>query len=213
MQKVIVWDIGNVVFFTRFERAGRFLEKRYGISAERVMDLFWRNGWHGKCLEHSLHRSEMTDGKFRETAERELGITIPEGTFWRMWNIQWEPNPPVISLIEKVAAMPRPPIQSVCSNINQPNWTYLCSTYPVMERFSVAALSYRVCVMKPDHRMFRAVTDRVTISEVSPPVLFVDDREGNVQSAEGYGWSTHLYQQGEEDVLEQGIRNFLDAAF
>lgn len=65
--KVIVFDIGNVIFFTRWERAGRFLQERYGVSSKKIVDLFWGGGWGGRftkewkwnaerrCLENLQH--------------------------------------------------------------------------------------------------------------------------------------------------------------
>lgn len=206
MRKVLVFDIGNVLFFTRWENAGLFLETKYSIPAQRVVDLFWGSGWHGRSLELFLDLNEGTDEQFYQIAQKKLGISIPEAIFWEMWNQQWEMNEGVILLVERIYRLPNPPVLAICSNINQPHWTHLCVEYKVMDCFTHAALSYRVGAMKPDQAMFKFVERATSCKE---GILFVDDRKDNTEAAEKFGWQIHLYQEGQDNLLKECLESFL----
>lgn len=211
MGKVVVFDIGNVVFFTRWEWTGQFLHQwRDSISAEKVTKIFWGGGWNGRCLEHFLNLNEGTDEQFHAIAEKELGVSIPEGVFWTMWNQQWESNQPVISIIEQISILSNPPMLAVCSNINQPHWTHLCTKYRIMDKFQCAALSYRVGRMKPHDAMFELVVSKFPLQH---EFLFVDDRPDNLEAARKFGWDVHHYQEGSETVLRDKLQTFLQCQF
>lgn len=218
MVRSIVFDIGNVLLFTDWERAAGFLTERCGVPKEKTLSLFWGGGWHGRSLEHFLNLNEGSLDEFHRIAEAELGTKIPRDTFWDFWHSEFIPNVPMMRLALELglptqSASEERPRLYICSNINAPHWLYLQCQFKVFDIFRGAALSYEVGAMKPDARMFLATENLIAVSPrysripSRSEILYVDDRVENIEAAQRHGWQTFLYRHGNEGALRKTLRD------
>lgn len=197
MFKNIVFDIGNVLFFTEWERVGRALNIRFHVDPEHAVKLFFGGGWNGRSLEHFLNLSEGTEEEFLAIAAKEFGVKLDPESFWDAWNSQWVPNVPMLSLVERLRNLENGPRLVICSNINKRHWEYLRRTMTPLQKFHQYALSYRVGAMKPDERMFKEC-DAPPRTAVCDPrqMFFIDDRRDNVLAARRLDWKAWEYDHG-----------------
>jgi 2-haloacid dehalogenase len=79
--------------------------------------------------------------------------------------------------------------------------------YPFLDLFDGAVVSGRVGLMKPNPAIYAALECAAGLSGAA--LLFVDDREENVEAAAARGWRTHLFRGAEGLAARLRAEGFL----
>lgn len=96
---------------------------------------------------------------------------------------------------------------ALLSNVNDEEWSRffpappLDVEFPTLARARYRFASYLMRFAKPDVRMFHEVERATGFSGNS--ILFFDDREENIASAQECGWTAHLIDHARDDTAEQ----------
>lgn len=93
------------------------------------------------------------------------------------------------------------------SNMPSETWPLMKDTFPLLMRFRDVVVSGETGLVKPDPRIFA-----YTLSKMGGPdpadVLFIDDNQTNIATADALGFRTHLFRDAaslERDLILEGL--------
>jgi putative hydrolase of the HAD superfamily len=175
--KLITFDLGNVLTIVDEGPATREFARLGGVSADRVHDVCFDPG-----AKRPLETGEVSFAEFALAAMNELGIRIGLARFTEIFNSALTPNFAVFGLVERVAARYR---VALCSNTSEAHWALERGRLPFASRFDPAVLSYQVGAMKPDRRIYDAISKLSGIAHED--IVFIDDVSTNVEGARATG--------------------------
>jgi putative hydrolase of the HAD superfamily len=175
------FDLGNVLVTFDFRIACRQIAELARVSADRAQAIVYDSGLHA-----TFERGDVSQREFYQIFCARSGTAPEYEPFLRAATEMFEINEPVVAIATELHATGRR--IGILSNTVDMHWRY-CTT----GRFArigalceVAALSYRLRLMKPAPAMYQAAA---ALAGVAPPdVFFVDDRADNVQGAERVGF-------------------------
>ena len=186
---IVVFDLGKVLVDFDYSIAARKISER---STRPAVDI-------RKLLDHSplLYRYEtglMTRQEFFEEVRQATGFrgTIEEfGGFFA--DIFWEIPP----MIEIQAALRRQGIPTyIFSNTNDLAVVHIRRNFPFFANFDGYILSYEIGAMKPDAKIYEAL-ERMA-GKHGAEVLYLDDRQENVDGGAARGWQVILQTDPEK---------------
>ncbi|MSR65777.1 MAG: HAD family phosphatase [Pedosphaera sp.] len=180
---IVVFDLGKVLVDFDYSIAGRKIAAQCKLSPAEVQ----------KFLDHSplLYRYEtglLTRQEFYEEVCKVTGFGGGLEEFGGFFaDIFWEIPP----MIELQAELKRRGVATyIFSNTNDLAIEHIRRNFPFFANFDGYILSYEVGAMKPDVKIYGAL-ERLTGLRGSY-VLYLDDRQENVDAAAARGWQTIL---------------------
>jgi putative hydrolase of the HAD superfamily len=175
--KLITFDLGNVLTIVDEGPAIREFARLAGISAERVRLVCFDPG-----AKRPLETGKISFPEFARAAMGEMGLRIDLARFTEIFNSALTPNVAIFGLVERVTARYR---VAVCSNTSEAHWKLERDRLPFAGRFDPAVLSYEVGAMKPDRRIYDAISRASGIHHED--IVFIDDSLPNVEGARATG--------------------------
>ena len=148
-------------------------------------------------LYQDFSTGRLTAEQFHRHLCRESGQKIEFGDFQRLWCSLVHTLPGAEELFDRVAR--RWPV-GLLSDTDPLHWQHVLEHHPFVGRISRPTLSFRIGVMKPDPRAFRAAADNVGYPP--PACLFIDDKPENVVGAEKLGMQGLVFQ-GTAELQQQ----------
>jgi putative hydrolase of the HAD superfamily len=112
-----------------------------------------------------------------------LGWNAPYAEFRSLWASAFEPDPAVLSLVDRVRRM-----RSTGLLTDNPALLKEALAHELAEvgrRFDLQLFSYELRALKPEPELFRAALERA--GRAPDEVLFVDDVQANVDAAASLG--------------------------
>jgi len=188
---IVVFDLGKVLVDFDYSIAGRKISERSGKSPAEVQHL----------LDHSplLYRYEtglMTRQEFfaeiRQATDFHGTIEEFSGFFA---NIFWE-IPPMIEIQAKLRRQGVPTY--IFSNTNDLAILHIRQNFPFFANFDGYILSYEIGAMKPDAKIYEAL-ERMA-GKRGAEVLYLDDRQENVEGGAARGWQVILQTTPEKSI-------------
>lgn len=186
---VVAFDLGKVL-----------LDFDYRIAARRIAERS-RRDWSAvqEHLDHSplLYKYEtglMTRQQFYDAVCTEIGFagTLAEfGAFFA--DIFW-PIEPMVALHAELRRKGIPTY--IFSNTNDLAMEHINRNFPFMEDFDAHILSYEVGAMKPAPKIYEVLEK--LCGHRGPEVLYLDDRQENVDAGAARGWQVILQTAPEE---------------
>jgi glucose-1-phosphatase len=170
--RAVVFDLGNTLIKIDFKP---FLMNLglYGKYSEQ--DIY-------KLLETPTQKYEsgkITSEMFFEDAARELNLDISFDRFKHAWcSVATEFVEGMEELLKEIN---RKKILYLLSNTNELHFHYIMDNFPQLKCFKNFFLSYQTESMKPDPVIYRHMLEHV--SETSAELLFIDDRQINIEAA------------------------------
>jgi putative hydrolase of the HAD superfamily len=186
---VVVFDLGKVLVDFDYSIAGRKISERSSKSAAEVKQL----------LDHSplLYRYEtglMTRQDFFEEVRKATdfrGSFEEFGSFFA--DIFWE----IPAMVEIHATLRRNRIPTyIFSNTNDLAIEHIRRNFPFFANFDGYILSYEVGAMKPDSKIYGALERMTGLRGYY--VLYLDDRQENVDAGAARGWQVILQESPEK---------------
>lgn len=124
-----------------------------------------------------------------------------EHEFIAVWEDIFQPNTPMIALIEELHA--RHPLY-LLSNTSDIHRDYIFRRYPFFSHFADGIYSFEVCASKPGPRIFQIATRQLRIEPGR--TFFVDDLLPNIETARSLGFVCHHYHHEEHEALLHELR-------
>ena len=194
MIDAFLFDIGNVLLRFDFALA---LQKLAAESAvhdpaavlgriERVKEQY---------EDGSIDRAE-----FLAQTRAVLGYRGTEAGFIAAWEDIFEPNAPMLALVERLHG--RVPLY-LLSNTSDIHIDYVFRRYPVFARFAAGTYSYAVRASKPGAEIYRHA---IRAHGLEPGrTFFIDDLLPNIETARGLGFRAHHYHHERHGALEREL--------
>jgi HAD superfamily hydrolase (TIGR01509 family) len=196
--ELITFDLGNVLSLVDELPAAREFARLSGASEERTFRTCF-----APEVKSVLETGMVTFPEFAGRAMSELGLKIPLERFIEVFGWSLTPNRGIFDLVDRIASRYR---VALCSNTSEPHWELERRRLPFGHRFDPAVLSYVVGAMKPDRRIYDALSRLSGIPHEQ--IVFIDDVPANVEGARLTG--IHAIQftgvpQLEADLAAAGV--------
>lgn len=181
--KVVAFDLGKVLLDFDYRIAARRIAEHTRLSWPEVQ----------KHLDYSplLFRYEtglMTRQEFYEAVCRETGFNGTMAEFGAFFADIFWPIKPMVALHAELRAAGTPAY--IFSNTNDLAMEHINRNFPFMRNFNAHILSYEVGAMKPAPKIYEAL-EKLSGCRGSE-VLYLDDRQENVDAGAARGWQVIL---------------------
>lgn len=188
---IVVFDLGKVLVDFDYSIAAKKIAAHSNLSAEEVK----------KHFDHSplLYRYEtglMTQRDFYDEACRSANFRGKFEEFTSYFaDIFWE----IPAMIEAQATLRKRGIPTyIFSNTNDLAILHIRKNFPFFANFDGYILSYEVGAMKPDAKIYEAL-ERMS-GKRGAEVLYLDDRQENVDAGAARGWQVILQTEPEKSL-------------
>lgn len=178
-----LFDIGNVILHFDYRRFARRIAGDCSCAEE---DLLSR-------LKEDYQRFEgraLSTAQFLELAVAQTGYRGLREAFIRAWQEIFEPNQPVIDLIEGLAEQGHR--LYLLSNTNELHASYFLREYPVFRHFRGGVFSHEAGCLKPDPEIYREVIRKLGL--LPERTVYIDDMPANVEAGAAFGFLAIRYQ-------------------
>lgn len=180
------FDMGNVLLHFDHHRAARQIAEVAGTSEEAVWEALFESD-----LELRYEAGEMNTGQFYETFCEMTGTRADIKALSHAASAIFEVNFPMIRVVAQLQGAGHR--TGILSNTNEIHWQYVCDgrygLFP--DSFDANALSYQIGCNKPEAKIY---TRAAELAGVAPAeILYVDDKQENVDGAREAGMDAVLY--------------------
>jgi HAD superfamily hydrolase (TIGR01549 family) len=188
----VIFDIGNVLLtFDYLIAARRLMEKNNLAEIPDRALIVERN--------HAYECGQLSRAGFLEFVRGQFKDEGLEEHFVEIWQDIFEPNAPMVELVERLA--PSKPLY-LLSNVGCIHQEFIFRRYPFFSLFRDGVYSYRAGCLKPDRRIFEIAAKQF---DVEPGrTLFIDDMPENVEGARSAGFEAIQYDfRNHEALMDQ----------
>jgi putative hydrolase of the HAD superfamily len=199
MIKAVIFDYGNVISQASNTRTLQDIADAYGVPKDEV----------GKYIGTHIgdfRKGKMTEDEFWENLSFDLGKPVPQNKYdlWRNdFRKKLEVSEEMLAFVRYLKS--RGIRVAVVSNNIAP-YVEVIKKQNGYKDFDVVINSCEVGCSKPDEEIYRLALNKLNMQ--SRQVLFVDDKQENVDTATKLGMETVLVTDTAK--LEQDIRKVLD---
>jgi len=191
--QVVVFDLGKVLLdFDYSKVAGRMLQF-CSLPRDEII----------KAVNQSplLHRYEtglLTTQQFFDEVRNVSKFT---GEFAHFEPIFADIFTPILEMIDLHTRLRKRDIPTyIFSNTNEMAVRHIRATYPFFENFTGYVFSYQHRAMKPEPAIYEVV-ERIT-GRGGKEILYIDDRQENVEQGNARGWTSILHQAPKETIKQ-----------
>lgn len=221
--RFVYFDLGNILVSFERETASRNVARLFvenlgdEPSAEEIAkadDLMHPSG-----LQNKLETGTISEAEFARTMRAAYpGLTrdVDDAAIMQAISDMFSPIHEMTEVLQRVRQTKMP--IGVLSNTCAAHWNWVHSqSFPVMEGpFDLEVVSFEARSMKPDRVIYEVAEKRANewmlsrLDEALNPshILFVDDREENVEAAREFGWNAEVCLGGfgaEEVLVKYGV--------
>jgi len=186
----MLFDIGNVI-----------LKFDFGIALRRIA---------GHCELHDstevlaaiervksgYEEGQIDRAAFLRGAFDALRYRGTESDFVSAWEEIFEPNAPMLSLIEQLHG--RLPL-FLLSNTSDIHREYIFRRYAIFSRFTAGVYSYEAGASKPGRQIYEIAIRELSLDPAA--TFFIDDLLPNIETARSLGFHAHHYHVDRHDLL------------
>ncbi|TWU57542.1 HAD family hydrolase [Rubripirellula reticaptiva] len=198
--RFVYFDLGNILLSFDIGVAHANLAKLFGVSETDAKAAVYDSG-----LEDRFEHGEFTPDEFAAQVCKAIGATgnpPPAGEVLDAISDMFTPIAPMTGIMDKVKKSGRG--VGILSNTCDAHWDWVIrQNYDVMNAdLDVTILSYEVGAMKPASRIYE---ESEKLAGVLPSqILFIDDKQENVDAAVARGWQARQCFGGEEAIRVLG---------
>ncbi len=188
--RAVLFDIGNVLLRFDFSLALRAVAAHSKIhDPVEILAAVER-------IKIGYEDGQIDRAAFLRAAFDVLSYTGTEADFVAAWEEIFEPNEPMIALVEQLHG--RYPLY-LLSNTGDIHRDYVFRRYPFFSRFTAGIYSYAVKTSKPGREIFDIACRELSIEPAS--TFFIDDLLPNIETARSLGFVCHHYHHDRHDAL------------
>lgn len=186
LTRFLYFDLGNVLVNFSHERMCQQVADVLGVSPEAARQVLFNEQWQNR-----YELGEITTAEFCSALNRYFDRQVPAERIERAASDIFWLNEPIVALADhlKRRGIPIGILSNTCSG----HWNHVAREILAsrLENFSPMILSYEVGVMKPSPEIYRIAAARV--GSAVDEILFIDDRQENVEGARQVGFVAHHY--------------------
>ncbi|MDQ3624364.1 MAG: HAD family phosphatase [Verrucomicrobiota bacterium] len=195
MIRAFLFDIGNVLLRFDFSPALTKLADQGEVTD--LLEVFANIDRIKLAYEDGqIERSAFLRGVFDVLRYRGT-----ETDFVAAWEDIFEPNTPMVELVEQLHG--RYPLY-LLSNTSDIHRDYLFRRYPFFSLFDAGIYSYEVRASKPSPAIFQQAIERLGLQPKA--TFFIDDLLPNIEAARSLNFRTHHYHYDQHDALLEALR-------
>jgi len=197
MYKVILFDLGGVLFTDGTASFMDTLSKRYEIPKEKIREVL--DGEIGK----DYREARITRDEFWKKVISSLGLKEDANTLEAEWIGSYSIIEKTKEIIQKLRKNYK--VYFLSGNVKERE-QQLEEKYKYKQLFDGGIFSYEVGVNKPDPRIYKIALERV--QAIGEEVVFIDDKESAIPPAKDLGITAILFkspEQLEKELTDLGI--------
>ena len=180
----VYFDLGNVLVAFDPALACANVAEKAGITSEQADAVVYASG-----LQTRFETGEISGEEFADQVRRRLTLHMEQLPTPILLDAVSDMFAPIDSMRGVIDQVRRRGLRiGILSNTCEAHWDWISrQQYAVMDReFDTAILSYEVGSMKPDAAIYEAAEGAAGVSRER--ILFLDDRQENVEVAVTRGW-------------------------
>ena len=198
MISAFLFDIGNVLL--RFD---------FGLALQKLAA---ESGVHDPAavrqrlapLQEAYEGGRIGRAEFLRETRAVLRYRGTEAGFIAAWEEIFEPNAPMVALVERLHG--RWPLY-LLSNTSDIHLEYIFRRYPVFARFNAGTYSHEVRASKPGPEIYQHA---IRAHGLEPGrTFFIDDLLPNIEAARQLGFQAHHYHHERHAALEKELAGLL----
>ncbi|MEA3207282.1 MAG: glucose-phosphatase [Chthoniobacter sp.] len=195
MIRAFLFDIGNVLLKFDFSRA---LDRTAALSEVQPLGEVLPNIDRIKLAyeDGQIDRAAFLRGVFDVLRYRGT-----EAEFIAAWEDIFEPNEPMVALLEKLRG--RFPLY-LLSNTSDIHRDYIFRRYPFFAHFEAGIYSYEARASKPGRAIYEIATRQLGLEPAA--TFFIDDLLPNIETARQLGFPAHHYHHDRHELLVEELR-------
>jgi HAD superfamily hydrolase (TIGR01509 family) len=193
----VFFDLGNILFSFDPNRACGNVADRLGLEASDVYAAVYGSG-----LQTDFESGHIRQGVFLQKLRGSLGIAeeqLSDTDLLDALSNMFDPIDTMLEVLGKLR-MQGVPI-GVLSNTCRSHWNWI-NRMPAgkyLKQLDAYVLSFEVGAMKPDPAIYEAAEQAAEVAVER--ILFLDDRQENVDAASSRGWRSHCCVGGVDAEL------------
>ena len=194
MTNAFLFDIGNVLLRFDFSLAVKKLATESAVDdPAAALGLI-------EPVKLRYEDGQLDRAEFLREMRAVLGYRGTEAGFIAAWEEIFEPNAPMLALVERLHG--RVPLY-LLSNISDIHRDYVFRRYPVFARFTAGTYSYAVRASKPGAEIYHHA---IRAHGLEPArTFFIDDLLPNIETARALGFRAHHYRHERHGELEKEL--------
>lgn len=192
--KFVYFDLGNVLLSFDADLACRNLAELLSVSVDEAKRVVYESG-----LQNRFESGEVSGEQFaREVCRLLARKPVPDVAVHHAVSDMFDPIPSMRDVLDRVRQAGRG--VGLLSNTCQAHWDWIVrQNYSVTTfDFDATILSFEVGSMKPSSLIYEVAERAAAVA--AEQILFLDDREENVQGAHLRGWQAAQCFGGEQSV-------------
>lgn len=193
MPSVVVFDLGKVLVDFDYSIAARKIASRGKMMAEKIYEFIALSPLLLKYETGLLSRQDF----FKAVCEA-TGYCGNIEEFGGFFADIFTPIAPMVELHSALRTAKIPTY--IFSNTNDLAITHIRNNFPFFNNFDGYILSYEVGAMKPEAKIYEALEKMA--GKRGADVLYLDDRQENVDAGAARGWQVILQETPEKTLVE-----------
>jgi putative hydrolase of the HAD superfamily len=195
MIRAFLFDIGNVLL--KFDLAPAMARISALSDVGDPVDVLGRIDQ----LKSGFEEGQFDRATFLRSIFDVLRYRGTEDEFTAAWNEIFEPNAPMVALLEQLHG--RFPLY-LLSNTNEIHRDYFLSRYPFFRYFDAGIYSDVVRASKPNRAIYELTARQLGLEPAA--TFFIDDLLPNIEAAREFGFHAHHYHHERHDLLLAELR-------
>ncbi len=199
-KKLVIFDLGGVVFRHSFDSAVAYWAEKGGVDPAALVGRFRQDE------AYAMHEvAEISIGEYKDHVCALLGIDLSERDFVDGWNAIFKEEIPGVR--ELVSSLRGPRVVVAFSNTNETHCRFMRVKYrDAFAAFDRIYFSHEIGLRKPEPEAFlRVLSDYSACPEEA---LFFDDVQENLDGARRVGIDTVLVSDGLRSISD-GVSRYL----
>ena len=194
MYKVIIFDLGNTVFNIDFDKALEYWANVSGVSLDNIRDKYYYDE-----QQKIFETGAISEALFADHINKMLNLKLSFEDYEIGWNrifLDYVEN------VEQVILQLKGKYTlAILSNTNLTHQKYWSKKYhSVLQHFDRCFLSNEMGLIKPDPKIYQAVSDKLNIP--FEEMIFIDDKEENIKAAEHLGITGILIKTPQQAFMQ-----------
>ncbi len=191
----VLFDYGMVLSKPPAEKDWRALERVLGVREKEFQAAYWK-------YRDAYDRGALRAATYWETMARDLEKPIDADVLGALIDadtVVW--TRPNVEMMDWAERLNRAGIKTgILSNIGDAMELGIRGRFPALDEFSHQTFSHRLGIAKPDAAIYRHAVEGLGVP--AGEILFVDDREENIEAARAEGMVAVQYL-GHEGFVEE----------
>ncbi len=200
MIKVLIFDLGNVLFFFDQEKSIKEVAKVCRVPEEQIRSILIENG-----LIYKYEKGEIETTDFLTIFQKKLNKSIDFEKLVMAASDIFTPNDELDLILIKAKRLGLKLV--LLSNTNELHYSFLEANFSILKVFDAKVLSYQLKMSKPDKAIFEAA---IKVAGTFPEECFLtDDTAENIEAAKQCGIDAVQFKNNlslKQELSARGIK-------